>query len=244
MLNSDNNFKKIVKYLIIIITLVLCYQFLWLSDIILVKIYDFLTKQETVNKFIKSDFDFIKFEDLPLKEKSKYKKRTCKSFHYEHQLFIKITWFDRYKNIIDDLKPYQLLTPDRLIMGRIKIPNLAKTQYLLINPEILKAYHELMLKIKENDKLNEKAISVTSGFRNPSYNKFVGGAICSQHQVGTAIDISVGDLNMDGKINNTDRKIIYNLLNKEIIANHGGLGKYKNSPRLIHFDVRGHRARW
>jgi uncharacterized protein YcbK (DUF882 family) len=135
------------------------------------------------------------------------------------------------------------LTPDRLIKNRIRIPHLTKIQYLLIDEDVINVYQKLINELQKKE-LDVNEIRITSGFRNPTYNQMVSGATCSQHQMGTAIDISVGDLNGDGVADRVDRKFIYDILELKLIRNKGGLGKYKNSPKLIHFDTRGHRARW
>jgi uncharacterized protein YcbK (DUF882 family) len=60
---------------------------------------------------------------------------------------------------------------------------------------------------------------------------------------GSAIDIQVGDINRNGIANAADKKIILDVLEKQIIGNRGGLGLYPKSD-VVHFDTRGFRARW
>lgn len=231
------------KYIIAIAFCFLAYKFLWTIDPILSWSYDLLTQQDSVEEFSTDRFHLIDFSELPEGEKSKFKNRDCHSFNFENTKFIEVEWFDRYKNLIDNTKIYTLLTPDRLIGNRIRIPNLAKTQYLLIDSDVIYVYQKLIAELNEKD-LNTSEMEITSGFRNPEYNKMVGGATCSQHQMGTAIDIYIGDLNKDGIEDKTDRRLVYKILENKLIKNKGGIGKYKNHPKLIHFDIRGHRARW
>ena len=113
-----------------------------------------------------------------------------------------------------------------------------------MNAKALAAYQALMQAIGADDQLDAHALKVTSGFRNPAYNALVGGVRCSQHQLGTALDVAVGDVNQDGVMDAEDRQIVYELLDGQIIGNGGGVGTYENHPRLVHFDVRGYRARW
>lgn len=40
-----------------------------------------------------------------------------------------------------------------------------------------------------------------------------------------------------------DKQIVLDFLDKEIIGNKGGIGLYPGT-KAVHFDVRGHRARW
>jgi len=79
--------------------------------------------------------------------------------------------------------------------------------------------------------------------------KIGGAASKSQHLKGNAIDIIVLDVNRDNSINGKDVDLVYNILNKIIVANKGGIGTYKKesgffSRQMIHFDARGRKARW
>lgn len=235
------SFLKKHKYKISsIIFITLLFHFLWVFDHFIASMYDFSQKEKITSL---DNFTQLSFDQLPKSEQNKYLNPSCNSVDYTTKTYLKIFWFDRYKKINKYCRINQLLTPDRLIGNRIRIPNLNKTQYLLVDKKVINI-HAKLLSICAKKGLNSNNIHITSGFRNPSYNKIVKGARCSQHQLGTAIDISIGDVNNDGKRNQKDRKLIYDLLNKELIIDKGGLGKYKNAPFLIHFDTRGHRARW
>jgi len=94
---------------------------------------------------------------------------------------------------------------------------------------------------------------VVSGKRHQWHNdllvEFGGAASKSRHLKGEAIDIIVLDVNQDGTANSKDVDIIYNILNRKIIKNKGGIGTYKNDKtrfgkQMIHFDCRGYKARW
>ncbi len=94
---------------------------------------------------------------------------------------------------------------------------------------------------------------VISGRRWPLDNwilsKLGNAASQSRHKKGEAIDLIILDINGDGKSNAQDVDIVYQILDKKIIKNRGGLGSYKNSKgffnqQMIHFDSRGKRARW
>ena len=94
---------------------------------------------------------------------------------------------------------------------------------------------------------------VVSGKRGKLHNQllvqFGGAATQSRHLKGEAIDIIVLDVNQDGKANGVDIDILYKILDRKIVGNKGGIGTYKNtegffSQQMIHFDCRGHRARW
>jgi len=79
--------------------------------------------------------------------------------------------------------------------------------------------------------------------RHPYWNKEVWhGARFSQHIYGRAVDIKIGDVNQNGTANQEDKKIVLQILEK-IVGNKGGLGMYPQTM-CLHFDSRGHRARW
>jgi len=235
--------KKIVLFATLLFFFILCYRFLWIFDPLLSNVYHVITQQDSPTKFNSANYQWISFKDLPQKEQQKFTKKTCSHFNYEDVQFIQIQGFERYRNIIGNIKTYQLLTPDRLIGQHIRIPNLNKTQYLLIDPNLLEKYLQLKTLLRQQN-LDANAIEITSCFRNPTYNQLIGGATCSQHQFGKAIDIYVKDLNKDGKEDGKDRKLIVDLLENELIKNKGGIGTYKSNPKIVHFDTRDKRARW
>ena len=110
---------------------------------------------------------------------------------------------------------------------------------------------ELVTELKAQDYIPN--FYVVSGKRwkwhNDFLSRFGGAASQSRHLRGEAIDILVLDVNKDGKSNSKDVDIVYNILNTKIIGNKGGIGTYKKeqnffSRQMVHFDCRGHRARW
>jgi uncharacterized protein YcbK (DUF882 family) len=81
----------------------------------------------------------------------------------------------------------------------------------------------------------KKPIKITSGFRDPSFNKKIGGATQSRHITGEAADL---------KIEGYTPKQVAAIIEKLIAAGkmkQGGLGIYST---WIHYDVRGTKARW
>ena len=81
----------------------------------------------------------------------------------------------------------------------------------------------------------KKPIKITSGFRDPSFNKKIGGATQSRHITGQAADL---------KIEGYTPKQVASIIEKLIAAGkmkQGGLGIYST---WIHYDVRGTAARW
>ena len=73
---------------------------------------------------------------------------------------------------------------------------------------------------------------ITSWYRTPAANAAAGGSVDSRHLYGDAIDFYCDEM-----LGNE----IYRLLDPWWT---GGLGKYTNSPYLIHIDARDYQARW
>jgi uncharacterized protein YcbK (DUF882 family) len=107
--------------------------------------------------------------------------------------------------------------------------NFALTETILRNiQELAKNLQVLRDEVK-------KPIKITSGFRDPSFNKKIGGAIQSRHITGQAADL---------KIEGYTPKQVASIIEKLIAAGkmkQGGLGIYST---WIHYDVRGTKARW
>ena len=81
----------------------------------------------------------------------------------------------------------------------------------------------------------KKPIKITSGYRDPSFNKKIGGATQSRHITGQAADL---------KIEGYTPKQVAAIIEKLIAAGkmkQGGLGIYST---WIHYDIRLTKARW
>ena len=75
-----------------------------------------------------------------------------------------------------------------------------------------------------------------------------GAAKNSQHLHGKALDIVVLDVNGDGFSDSADVYIVVEIL-EELVGHNGGIGTYTNEKflwnrQMVHFDCRGHHARW
>ncbi len=114
--------------------------------------------------------------------------------------------------------------------------------YLCINEKIIEALFLLQESLIKEE-LDSRALFINSAYRSPVHNLKVKGAPMSQHIFGKAIDLRIGDINRDQKIDQVDKQIVYKILNANIVANNGGLGFYPGTM-IVHMDVRGVRARW
>jgi hypothetical protein len=95
---------------------------------------------------------------------------------------------------------------------------------ILIDSELV----EVLQKIREHF---GKAITINSAYRNPTYNKKIGGVSNSQHTKGTATDIVVSGVS----------PLEIAQYAEYIMPNKGGIGQYND---FVHIDVRANRARW
>lgn len=78
-------------------------------------------------------------------------------------------------------------------------------------------------------------ITINSGYRSLSHNKAVGGATNSQHLTGKAADIVIQGFDPI-QVKETIEELIQQ---GEMLQ--GGLKAYST---FVHYDVRGHKARW
>ena len=80
-----------------------------------------------------------------------------------------------------------------------------------------------------------KAVHIISGYRNPTYNKNLGGSKNSYHMKCMAADIKV-----KGMTPKQVKAVIEDLI-ADGLMKQGGVGIYKT---FVHYDVRGKRSRW
>lgn len=79
--------------------------------------------------------------------------------------------------------------------------------------------------------LDQRPITITSGYRPPAINRAVGGVSNSRHLFGDAADIVVMGLTPHEVFRRLDRW-------------HGDKGGLGDSHAFTHLDLRGYRARW
>jgi uncharacterized protein YcbK (DUF882 family) len=159
------------------------------------------------------------------------------------KIFYKIVGSDVLKNLVGKFIVNDFLPKDSCYFRNLNSIKRNYTQYLCIDKDVLHRFLDLILALEERG-YDKYAFRIKDGFRYPNFNNSTGGVILSQHIYGRAIDLSLGDINKDGKFDEaTDKEIILLLLENNIIKNSGGVGRYPNT-NVVHFDTRGFSARW
>lgn len=189
---------------------------------------------------IMSQFQVVGFHELPEKflhasgmDRPKYR-NACSGMK-----FYVLSRKDTYQKIAGDFRIHQFISYN--FYSRSFNPFKKYTIYWGIDKRILLELLKLRNLMEENG-LNPRHIGIASGYRTPSENDFVGGATMSRHIFGDAVDIRIGDVNNDGKFTKRDKDQIIDICEK-LINGRGGMGLYPGT-RILHIDLRGHRARW
>ena len=132
-------------------------------------------------------------------------------------------------------------------------------KFILVRERLLLKL-EYLLQVVNAQGYSIDTFGFISGYRTPFYNKAIGNVQYSRHVWGGAADIiidenndgSLDDLNKDGRIDEADVQVFYDLVNALYGEPYydqfiGGLGFYRKNSRhngFIHVDVRGTKARW
>jgi len=241
--------QKILTYLLIISAFIFL---LWKKTNLHEKIYewqyDFTSKQKIVTqpekiKDILNSFPTIPFSQLKKEylSKTKYDKKKYKDLAKDSNLLI-IKGKDIFKFIVGSFRIKDFLPRDNFYYENIDALGEGKEVFWMVDEKLLFKLLDLQNVLFENG-YNETGFTIVNGFRHPAYNEKVGGASLSRHLKGQALDIQIGDINDDGYANQKDKTIVLDFLEKEIIKDQGGIGKYPGTMS-VHFDVRGYRARW
>lgn len=210
--------------------------------------FDKFSRQEIVTSKKKIDeilkrFDKIHFSKLEKEYLTftKFNKKKYKKLARESNFLI-IKGKDIFQFIVGDFRIKDFLPRDKDYYNNLRNLDSNREVLWLVDKKLLYKLLELQDVLSENG-YNETGFSIVNGYRHPAYNEKVGGASLSRHLKGQALDLQIEDINDDGKINQKDKAIVLDLLEKKVIKNQGGIGRYPGSMS-VHFDVRGYRARW
>jgi len=201
-----------------------------------------VTSQQDINKII-DEFQSVPFSNLDqdylarTKYDIKKYKKLAKSTN-----FLIVKGKDIFKFIVGNFRIKDFLPRDQAFYANLKTLKNGKEIYWLIDKKLLFKLLELQDVLSANG-YNETGFTIVNGYRHPAYNEKVGGAKLSRHLKGQALDIQIGDINDDGYANQKDKTIVLDFLEKIVIKDQGGIGRYPGTMS-VHFDVRGYRARW
>ncbi|MEM7040317.1 MAG: DUF882 domain-containing protein, partial [Bacteroidota bacterium] len=160
----------------------------------------------------------------------------------QNRTYFSVRGDEIFQFVVGKFRLYEFLTRDDTYYQNLKALSEGHEVYFLLDTKMLHALLDL-LQALENKGLPTDAIGIRYAYRSPEMNKLLKGGKGSRHKYGEAVDLEIGDLNGDGTANNVDKQIVIELLDKKIIGNRGGIGRYPKS-QIVHFDTRGHRARW
>jgi uncharacterized protein YcbK (DUF882 family) len=190
---------------------------------------------------ILSQFEEIPFHKLPPQIRKQGKMDSPKyASMLKGSVFYKISPKQIYQKIAGNTRIRDLVSRDSFF--RAAIMDRSQTLYWLIDKRILYRIIELRAALKAKGH-EPNGFKVTYGYRSPALNEAIKGASKSRHILGEAVDMTIRDIDGDGRYSKEDKAIVLQLLNSKIIRSMGGIGRYPGT-RTVHMDVRGWRARW
>lgn len=159
----------------------------------------------------------------------------------EKEIFYVLQGDDVLRYIVGEYRIKNFVTPDKYYLENEEDYTNNNKVYWLVDEKMLYMMLDLILRLDEEG-YNKYGFTVRESHRHPKYNGMKGGASSSQHIWGKAVDIITEDIDNDGKRTQADKTIVLEIM-EEIVGDKGGLGRYPGT-RTVHFDSRGHRARW
>lgn len=114
--------------------------------------------------------------------------------------------------------------------------------YWLVDERMLVCLLDLQKELRRKG-YRPDAFWIRYAHRPPRLNREVNGVRNSRHILGQAIDLVIEDIDQDGQYTAADKAIVVDILDKRVIKDQGGIGRYPGT-RTVHFDTRGYRARW
>ena len=182
--------------------------------------------------FNKLDKAYIKYSDSD----GQFKSVLAKKIYY------KVYGRDVFKYVAGKIRINDLLPQDSFYRLNMACLDSNYYQYWLIDKKLLYKTLDLLDEL-EKQGYDPYGYSVNHGHRHPKQNYEVNGALGSRHLYGEAIDLYIKDINKDGVADQTDKALVMDILEKKIIKDKGGIGRYPGSM-VIHYDTRGYKRRW
>jgi len=247
-LNAIKQNKKLRDFFLVLILCLLVWHFSPAKELMYQFLYDVQTRQQPVQNKQEIDRVLRQFETIPIEHLDSTYLDWTKITQPNYQKILKNTSFYKipgkaiFQFLVGDFRVKHFLPQDDYYTYYIRTLRNDAPIYFLIQKELL--YKLLALQdALEQLGYNKEGFDVINGFRHPAYNEKVGGASKSRHILGEALDLRINDINGDGRRTQKDKQIVLDLLEKHIIKDKGGIGRYPGTMS-VHFDVRGYKARW
>jgi hypothetical protein len=157
----------------------------------------YVRNQKEIDQIL-SNFKVISFDQLPLS----FKKRT-KMDQAKYQAMVRTQKFyiihkkDMYRRIVGDYRIKDLFSRD-LAYHTTYYYDDNTVLYWGIDKRILYKVLQLQDLLSQNH-YDRDALYISFGHRSPRLNELIGGAALSRHIAGEAADLTIGDINKDGK---------------------------------------------
>jgi len=247
-INAIKQNKKLRDFFLVIILFLLVWHFSPAKELMYQFIYDVQTRQQPIQH--KRDIDRVlrKLETVPVEFLDStyldWAKITQPTYHkiLKNTTFYSVPGKYIFQFLVGNFRIKHFLPQDDYYNYYIRTLRNDAPIYLLIHKELLYKLLDLQEALEELG-YNKEGFDIVNGFRHPAYNEKVGGASKSRHILGEALDLRINDINGDGRRTQKDKQIVLDLLEKQIIKNKGGIGRYPGTMS-VHFDVRGYKARW
>ena len=220
----------------------------WLLENHYSKIYDLRNPQQPVTTKAGIDSVLKNFAQVSYTQLDKdyiaYSQSDVEKFKtiLQGKIYYVVKGEDIFRFLVGNFRVKEFLVRDNYYSENLNNLEMNNIQYFLIDKNLLYAFLDLQDELQRKG-YDRNAFTINNAHRHPSHNKEIGGASVSYHIRGQAIDLTIWDINKDGIPTQEDKKIVLDILDKKIIKDKGGIGRYPWSM-VVHFDVRGHKARW
>lgn len=209
-------------------------------------VYDIFHENRPVRTYSEArqllqSYPLISYNDIPHRFR---RQMHSKDNDYSRKLgdlrFYVVPGMDIYRKVFLHHRIYSFVSGEQRRRGRYFFRD--AYYYICIDEALLKKAFDLEATLRKRG-YNSTALRIVSAYRSPYHNDLVGGARNSMHLYGKAFDLRVGDIDHSGRADHHDKNIVYNILDRELIRDEGGIGLYPRTM-ILHMDVRGRGDRW